>query len=271
MNKVAIIIPIHFPKRKFVKKLIKSYHQNQNNKYIDIYFILTDKNELTKYQKIIVNFNYLILPEKINHQNILKNKIYPSFKKFWALEYLTNTYDYQYLICIDSEILFLNLEKIYDICKDFCERKQVIGGIGNIKNINTQCLNFLKKFDDFQNIDTHIYFWFSQFPIYQKDITINFLKFIKFNENNYESIINLMDWYCFEYIIYIYYCIKFHNYQIINLNNYGTKLTGSLERKLNQKNLEIVRKNNFSINWQSNRHNTVLDEKIIMLYHLDTN
>ena len=270
MNKICIIIPIHFIKRKFVKRLIHTFNHHNNSQYADIFFILTNKLEYNKYKKYIFGFNYLILPGTLNHNIIAKNKIYPSFKKFWALEQITKINKYQYSICIDCEVHFFSLKNIYNICKYFCQQKTVFGGNGNIKNINGRCLDFIKLFHkENTNIDINTYFWFSQFPIYDMQITKEFLKFINFE--NYEFIISNMDWYCFEYIIYIYYCIIFHNYKITNLNNIGLRLNGSLERKLNKTNLDFIRKNNFSINWQSNRHNNILDENIIMLYHLDTN
>ena len=139
-----------------------------------------------------------------------------------------------------------------------------------IKNINTESLNFIKKYlpNKNINIDTNTYFWFSQFPIYEREITKNFLNFINFN--NFNQVLDKMNWCCFEYILYIYYCVIFNSYKIINLNDLGLKLKGSLERKLTRKNLDFIRKHNLSINWQSNRHNDIIDENILILYHLNT-
>ena len=60
----------------------------------------------------------IILPSNINKSLLNKKNIYPSFKKFYALDKVIK--NNQYSICIDTESILLNLRDIFNVCKNFC-------------------------------------------------------------------------------------------------------------------------------------------------------
>ena len=73
---------------------------------------------------------------------------------------------------------------------------------------------------------TH-YFWFSDIPIYDTKIASEFFEFINFE--NYETFVNKLTWWVFDYIPYIYYCVLYKGYDLINLKEYGIMRNWSME------------------------------------------
>ena len=267
MEKVNILIPFHLPKMKYLKKLILSFQNNID--YIDLYIIFTNEVEyqITRKHISLMKINILILPNNINHNLLLQKNIYPTFKKFYGLERTINKNSFS--ICIDSECVFLNLDNIYHICKNYCNKKEIYGAknLQNIK-INKNSFNFLKNFINIpeNNLDLEIYHWFSDIPIYDNEITGKFLHDINFNE--YNNIIDKLNWEAFDYNIYIYYCCLFQNYKIVNLNNLGFKLNWSLECNTDVKVFDKLKKKGINISWRFWRF-PKLSYDIKILYHLD--
>jgi hypothetical protein len=267
MEKVNILIPFHLPKIKYLKKLILSYQNNIN--YIDLYLIFTNQREyqITKKNINLKNINILVLPKNINHYALESKNIYPTFKKFYALQ--QTLHKNQFSICIDSECVFLNLDNIYEICNNFCNKKEIYGApkLENLK-INQASFYFLKNFMDIpnNNIDLEIYHWFSEIPIYNNEITNKFLK--KMNFINYNNFINKLTWEAFDYNIYVYYCYLFEDYRIINLNNLGINLNWSLECNTNCEVFNKLKEKGINIFWRFWKF-PKLEYNIKILYHLD--
>ena len=271
MNKIAILIPIHFEKINYINNIISSY--NLNRKYIDLYFIFSNELEYLLFNKInFYDINIIILPNNIDHILLDNKNIYPIFKKMYGLYYLiNNNLKYKYSITIDSEILFLDLHNIYDICDRYCNKKEIYGCDNISNNINNQSLDILKnllinKSNINKQIDTKIYYWFSDIPIYDMSIVNKYLLDINFK--NFDNIINNLIWHSFDYNIYIYYCVLYHNYNIINLQKYNINLNWSLENKLSKDINNILIKNNIIINWQGGDNYIDINQHKI-IYHLD--
>lgn len=274
-KKVAVIIPVNVPKEFYIKKFIGSYKKNES---YDLFFIITDEYEKNIIKDFVDNTIMLItLPMNIDHETLRKKNIYPTFKKFYGLEYINQNFKYDYAICIDIDCIILNMSNIYDTCKNFCDIKYVYGGnIINNKdvcyNINNESLNFINKFKkinkiEFDKIDIKIYFWFSQIPIYDMKVVNNFLKFIKFE--SYNRIISFLLWETFEYVIYYYYCMIYHDYNIFDLGSiFPRNFYGSLEVNMNFDTMKILDNYNIKINWQSG--NNVIDyDQHYIIYHID--
>jgi hypothetical protein len=140
-----------------------------------------------------------------------------TYKKFFGLKQLANS-TYDYIICCDSEIdiicdnftneiinnkiqnIFTN-KKIYagDTVSDSCIMKITETSANIFPNEIDLLKNITKKFT--------LYFWWSDLPVYRKSDITPF-----FNTINYENIM----WRHFDYIIYQYYLILYHGFEIIN-------------------------------------------------------
>ena len=92
---------------------------------------------------------------------------------------------------------------------------------------------FQEKYDYLKDITNNfsLYFWYSDLPVYRKEDILPFLNMI-----NYE---NLM-WEHFDYILYQYYLILYHGFQIVNTTPI-TNLNFSFER-LNTNDITILQK-----------------------------
>ena len=271
MHKVAIVVPVHPPKKKYVRNLIKSFRKN-NSQYFDFYMIYTNEEEKECFNKMNENIKSIVLPTDINHSEIQTRLLYPIFKKLYAVYILSQNDQYEYIITIDAESLFLDMKYIHNICKRFTEKKEVYGNICNsCQKYNKVCKSLLKEFDKtFKNIDTSIYFFFSQIPIYECHIAKEFFKFIQFHQ--FDKIIRKMTWETFEYPLYYYYCVARYGYKIVNLENFGINVKHSLECRLSIAIKTILDENDIDINWQTVNNITLIhaiDYKICILYHLD--
>ena len=270
MQKVAVVVPVHPPKKKYALNLAKSFRK-QNTQYIDLYFIYTNKDDEECFKKMNDGIQSILLPSDIDHSEIEKRNLYPIFKKLYAVYLLSKENEYEFIITVDSESLFLDLSNIYDVCKSFRDKKEVYGNQSDFQKYNKICKTILKQFDkSFKTIDTSIYFFFSQIPIYESKIANEFFKFIQFEKFN--QIISMMNWETFEYPLYYYYCVHRHGYKVVDLAKYGIDVKHSLECRMTIAIKTILDDNDIDINWQAIHHITLfnaIDKKICMLYHLD--
>ena len=302
MNKVAFIIPIHPPKKNDFIFLLKSYNSNNNYKYIDLYLIFSSNEDKIFFNDFLNDeINYIILPNNINFQILDKEKSYINFKKLYALNYINENFNYNYSIIIDCDCMFLDMKNIYIICERFCKKKEIYGttAINNdLLNINNKTYDLIEYFyrediredireediredireediredirEDIKIIDTKIYFWYSQMPIYDMNNVKEFINFIDLN-NSYQK----LSFFTFDYIIYIYYCVIYKSYKIINLNEldiYTSKLKNwSLECNLDIYIFNKLKQHNIEINWQYYNYRDCINNDICILYHTDRN
>jgi len=71
----------------------------------------------------------------------------------------------------------------------------------------------------------------------------------------------------------MYYCIIYHNYKIININNFNIYIyiqpLWSLEYNIDNKIMKQLLDNNIEINWQSYNLKDVINDNICIIYHTD--
>ena len=263
--KIAVVIPVHPPRFKYVPMLVNSYLKNM--KYIDLYFVMTSEDEQKLLQEYPVNF--IILPKDIDHDRLEESRGYPTFKKFYALNQIKD--DYDYAITMDVETEFLDLKNLDTVVCNFCEKKEVYGCNHNGKfkkrnkkpeKINNKCAEFLDVQVDNQNV----FFWFSQIPIYHMKIFSKFIDHIDFENHN--KIIDKLSWYTsFEYIIFMYYCVKYHGYKIVDLEQYNLCFNWSLEDNLNEDCRNRLKEHNIEVNWQV--LGMPIFEETLIIYQID--
>ena len=275
-DKICFLIPIYPEHYKYLTFL--NILNNQHT--FTIIFILTfinDKNLLINFlkNKILINssftnINFITLEENNNiapyiHTFNSKNLGIINIKKFYGLYYLINNKEYDkfhYIAAIDAEIEFINVANIYDKFKTYCEKKLVIAGNTVIKqNIH----NFLddihdKSIEHFNDNDIKIinaetnqgkyYFWYSDINIYDRKILPEFFKYIQFDDTSihFSQFIKKINFFSFEYVIYYYYCIVFHNYKIECMEKYDIKRHWSMEAAPYEIYMQVKHKINYTSN-----------------------
>ena len=111
-----------------------------------------------------------------------------------------------------------------------------------------------------------MYFWWSDLPVYKRTDLNHFLNMI-----NYDNIV----WAHFDYVIYQYYLILYHDFKIINTTPI-TNIRWSLEH-LNTNDSDILNKLvdiKYGFSWNTKRmynlNNSFIDsQKGFLIYHLD--
>jgi len=277
-NKVAFIIPVYPPHYGYLNFL----NNLPNELNFDIYLILSFKEDLDILKSHNFNqvYNTILLEEELDRSlisDMINSRVIIMFKKLYALNILKD--QYEYIAAVDSEVEFISIDNVYKKFKTQCESKKIFGS-----SVNGNRGNFLKQimessalfFED--NIEelksktcglTH-YFWFSDIPIYDSKITSEFLKFIDFE--NYEKFVSKVSWWVFDYISYIYYCVLFEDYELINLKDYGIMRNWSMESMPIETYLEVSEKLSYKPLWliYNAYHENVeklSKEDLIMTYH----
>ena len=204
-NKIAVIIPVHPPKKNYLIELLKTYLANKE--YIDIFLVFTTFEDKTHFSDILTPDIYSIVLDNINLNILQKNLSFINFKKVYALNHVSCNFNYTYSIVIDCDSCFLDMKNIYTICERFCEKKEVYGtkvNQNNMSGVPIYCKEFIEKYSNTKHdtLDIDTYFWFSQIPIYDMNLCKQFLNFININNND---IIHNITYSTFDYIIYIYY------------------------------------------------------------------
>jgi hypothetical protein len=256
MNKKSCFIiptwPPHFGYLNFLNNL-------PDNLEFDICFVLSYNSDeqllnsmnYKKIYKTIVIEHYLssnyideILRKKIEDQGII------TLKKFIALDILKK--EYKYLCTVDSEIEFVNTNKVDVKLENYCNKKIIIGSTVNevrtvtnpfyvvpqtelvkvIEKINKESSNLFSNDEKeilFNMISNRFYFWFSDIPVYQSELLIDFFNHIQFSESTYVDFSKKLNYYSFDYIIYVYFCLLYKNYKILDIKNHNINRNWSLE------------------------------------------
>lgn len=144
LNRCAIVIPIH-PKHYHYGQLIV----NTKPKDVDLYFVFTtekDRNLFYKMEK--VGYKYLVLEKFTDDIDIIKtSKSFVSIKKLYALSVLYTKYDY--ISCIDAEIVFLRSNGFYDMMHKVVQNKMIFAGEVHGENEKINYISIIDKIDTF--------------------------------------------------------------------------------------------------------------------------
>lgn len=269
-KQISFLIPIyppHYNYLKFMNKLTE-------NHTFTIIFVLTTIDDCVLLKNYIKNkttttfknIRYIILEEDSNVSKHIPNinhrdKGIINIKKLYGLYYITHikkTNDFDYIIAIDSEIEFINLDNLYEKCKNYCDKKTVIAGDTTVRNnvhsfldnIHINSISYIHANDiDIVNKETNngkYYFWYSDLNIYDCKLLPNFFTYINFN--NFASFIEKMNFWTFEYIIYYYYCIAHSGYKILCMNDFNIKRQWSLEAATYDTYTQVKEKMNYTTN-----------------------
>jgi len=262
---IAFIISIHTTHYFFIYNLLNKY--KKNNIEIDIFLVFSNNTDYDNFD--MKNEIQPIICDFLNPHSIVTHK------KFFGLKQLANS-EYDYIICCDSEIdiicdNFTNEVINNKIQNIFTNKKIYAGDTDDIKGKNiteTSANIFPNNIDVLKNITNNftMYFWWSDLPVYRTSDIIPF-----FNIINYENI----TWEHFDHIIYQYYLVLYHGFEIINTTPI-TNMKWSLESLYTT---DIDTLNNlididYGFSWNSKgmyelNKNFITSQKGFLIYHMD--
>ena len=267
-NIICFIIPIHPPDFKYVNGLIQS--KIEYNVACDLYFIMTNDEDKNIFNKMFSKFknHFRTLNSNYDKKNSkVKNPVV--YKKYFGLLSLKNKYDF--LCCVDSEIIFI---KKIDINKKIAEnynKKTFYASKCDLYTTHTKAP--LKYFleEDVKYLESvtnnfHFWCWFNNIPIYEKNHLNHFFDFLNLNLNN----LNNFDFFSnFEQMLYQYFLILKYDFKIVI---FDINTTESLLERANRYDKQMI----LSMDplWYPNHSyqidSTFLKESdIFMLFHLD--
>jgi hypothetical protein len=295
-RKVCFIIPIHPPHYKYLKFLKKL----DSNHLFSIIFVLTIINDKIKLIENLVsnaystfsNIRYITLEEDANVAHLIpgfnnRESGIINIKKIYGLNYLIQNYDnFDYIAMIDSEIEFIDVDNLYNRFKSICDSKVAIAGNTTIRNdnhsfldnIHNESMKYIQINDrDIINKTTNngkYYFWYSDIPVYHRENLSDFLNYIGFN--NFTKFIEKMNFWCFDYVIYYYYCIAFQDYKILCMEDYNIERHWSLETATYEVYKQVQEQMNYKPSiviyntYYKNKELFVKDEYLpVYIYHLN--
>jgi hypothetical protein len=265
IENIAFVIPIHPPHYHFMYRLINTL--KTNNIQINIHLVFSNANDYEHFT--MKNEIQPIICCSFHTQSII------TYKKFFGLQQLADS-TYDYIICCDSEIDIICNNFTSDIMNDkikqiFDNKKIYAGDITGkwVSRIIQSSATLFPESYDFLNMITNnftMYFWWSDLPVYRRTDIVPF-----FNMINYDNII----WEHFDYIIYQYYLILYHNFEIINTTPI-TNVQWSLEGLDTDDStiLNTLLDINYGFSWNTKKmyelNKTFIEsQKGFLIYHLD--
>lgn len=228
-NKCAFCIPLHPKHYDYGYKILKQLQ----DKDADLFFIFTTEKDRDDFEINIKNnyqYNYLLLTDFTDLDKLNDNNSWVSVKKIYALSELHTKYDY--ISCIDSEVMFINTNDFYNIMKNVTTNKKIIGGnVSSSKNkyytkIIQNSLTNNVPYEDVKTLkkiskDYNIYTWWSNLPVYDCKKATEFLQWINFNNTYFLDKIN---WYVFDDLLYNYFLILKYDFELIIIPEINSSL-----------------------------------------------
>ena len=235
------------------------------NNALDLHLIFTNQEDYMAFEAKD-RIHPIILPECVRTDNIV------TYKKFYALQHhlQTNT-AYEYFIVCDAEIDIVannfNHAHIAAKCKEIFDKRVVYGGTitdSRVRRIITDSASLVKG--DHSCIDTSIYTWWSDLPVYKRDTLEHFFQLIDYAN---------LSWFHFDHIVYQSYLVMYHGFKTCNVSSF-INLKWSLESYVapNMTELTILKNLGYGFAWVSpylfKKYDAFLIEAgAVILYHMD--
>lgn len=231
-NKVALVVPIHEPYFIYGVNLIYS---SINSEY-DLYFVFSDFIDKQKFESCIpanspLSFSSLVMEGDFSRDDlnlILRNRVSPSVKKFFALEKISDKYDY--IICVDAETVVLKKNGWLSSARKIIQNKKWFGGrvaphmIGE-RAIVEKSFFELPSFSDSTEKeilnklgDGLIYSWWWDLPVYDCRHVPGFMEWIGWKDRR--KFLDKISWFTFDHITYQLYTVMFHGFNFCVVEGY---------------------------------------------------
>jgi len=265
IDNIAFLIPIHPPHYNFIYNLINKITTNDIE--IDIYLVFSNDTDYNNFS--MKNEIQAIICDPFKTESII------TYKKFFGLKHLAKS-KYDYIICCDSEIDIISKNFTNNIInnkiKHMFDSKKIYAGYTErdlaLRITEASANLFPEKYDFLKNITKNfrMYFWWSDLPVYRRADITQFLSIIKYDN---------ITWYHFDHIIYQYYLILYHEFEIINTTPI-TNTDWSLE-ELSTDDNDVLNKLidiKYEFNWTTKNmymlnKKFIEMQKVFLIYHLD--
>jgi len=216
-SKVAFLVPTYPPHFQFAKEFLKSFYSQKLDAQADVWFVFTNEEERIAFGGYK---HSIVLSEELR---VFENKGIINIKKFYGLRQIQDKYSY--VIVLDSESRLLKNVNLFDICEEYFSSKILIGNeifLGTkerTEGIKNSCRAFFVEHKDFEKLNNPLYLWFNQPCIYSCDTLDDF-----WNKIDYDKNIKNLKFDDFDYYIYMFYLILYHEFQIDDIeikSSYG--------------------------------------------------
>ena len=210
-KKIAFLMPIFPPHYKYAKNFLESFEYYKLNKQADFYFVFSNEEDKSTC-KIKYEYKSIILPEYLKDFGREQGII--NVKKLYGVYQLKD--NYEYIIVCDSESLINKNINLLDICETFFNNKVLWGAIKypckEVESFTNACSSLFAEKDKID--DKGLCFWFNQLCIYKANTIDEFFEKANLKEN-----ITKLNFWHFDYYIYMYYLMLYHEFKPHNIIN----------------------------------------------------
>jgi hypothetical protein len=255
-NNLAIIVPIHFPKIEWLKKLCESYNLIKPD--IDLYIVVSEEeqNKLNFYQEIVNPHQIIICP------NVNSSRSPVTYKKMHGLHEVYKMQKYYGYACVDSESLFINtgfeesFMRFYNDKVLYCYPTDV----DFLINIQHQSSKFFKENEELKKFKKMYSVW-NTIPWFVDQHLGSYFKDIKYDEGFFFK----CDWEVFDQLSYQAWLISKNLYKISDIQY---RLEYPEDMKESERNIF----KNISVDWIRFGARNLLcfaNNKPLMYFHTD--
>jgi hypothetical protein len=204
-KRVCFMVPTFPPHFDFVRNLIKSY-QALLSSQADFYLVFTTEEEEEQFGQFNTS---IVLPAELR---IFDNKGIINIKKFYALTVLQDQYDY--IICLDSEALFIKKIDLLTLCETHFAEKRLLGNTAqnDILPIVNQCLSHFSEALNRSALKLPLYLWFNNLCIYKSALLPDF-----FQKTGVLDKIKQLSFFDFDYYIFMNYLVLYQDFSVVDM------------------------------------------------------
>lgn len=263
-KKTAFVVPIYPPHYEFGKNFYNSFIDNKLDTTADFYYVFSDDEDANLFWE----FEYkIILPKELLSRCKKNGSHMPDVKKFYALNYLKDKYDY--LIIADAESMIVKNIDVYNVCSEYFNNKVLywnsyVKSAKWIDFIINKSLSRIPHKYTWENINLNL--WFNQPCIYKTEYLDDFFKKSKVLDDIDHLIFGEFDYY-----IYMFYLIFYKDFQIYDIwieANWGfceaTNMGEINIKNENYKNCKFLACTQFVYNFLSPNN-----KGVFLIHHLD--
>lgn len=260
--KVAVICPIHPPKFDQLKICLDSFYKYNLNLFADFWLVFSNEHDMYAYDG---HERFLVVPPEIRlDTNAVVNR-----KKLYAINEISKR-GYEYLITIDSDFIFADTVDLKFICDRYFEEKTIIANhvsCSTFIRINQCCISHFRNNIDCFDIPTDLYTWLNQPCIYRSDTISDFFDCMDFGYN-----LNMYFWDDFDYILYSYYLIIYHQFKICEMIGWNNSAFGESKSIPNGFDFETVKNLHFltvALKMEKDFRLIKPDNELFLIVHTD--
>jgi hypothetical protein len=221
----CIIIPCHPPKIDYLRDFLHSVVKHGASD-VKIIIIPTNEAETLFFQKELEEFNKLsiefksvttLLKPKGLEYLVSNNSGIINLKKFAALRYAKDQ-QYEYAMCIDADsVAVKNLDIVMDTAIQNYKTKKYLGS--KTKSHEYIEINKLSAAVLDHYVDTSVYFWFQDAPMYEVNDLRDFFAYMDYTWQSEEGFLKKLSWMTFEHIVFVYFLVLHKGAKIIPFNH----------------------------------------------------